>query len=64
MIGIDELKTRDIVLTPICADSILLFHQLKMNDVGVSMFFDRNPMMENMEYCGTIIRRVYHRENT
>ncbi len=64
MLCVEEMKKRDVVLTPICAESILMYHRLKLSGVDVSMFFDRNPMMENMMYGDAMIRRSYHRENS
>lgn len=64
MLNIEDLKKRDIVLTPFCAESVLLLHRLNRVGIKVGIFFDRNPLLENKTYCDTIIRRMYYRVNS
>ena len=55
---------KEIVLTPFCAESVLLFHKFKLDGIEVDAFFDRNPLMEDQNYCGVYIQRAYYRTNT
>ncbi len=63
MMRTDDLQDKDVIITPFCADGVLLFHRFQRCGIGVSLFFDRNPLMENKEYCGVGIRRLYRRMN-
>lgn len=61
---IKELQGKDVVLTPFCAESVLLYHQLELEGISTALFFDRNPLLENQKYKDTFIRRIYKRINS
>jgi hypothetical protein len=55
------LKGGKAILTPFTLDAVLLYHKLKNSGIEVECFFDRNPLMQNKKYDGTLIlRATYH----
>ena len=57
-IVLSEKKDCSVILTPFCADSVLLYHQMCIGGDSPIVFFDRNPLLEGKEYSDVFIQRM------
>lgn len=64
MISIDQIADKNIILSPFCANSVLLHHRFLIDGIKVCGYFDRNPLLENHKYNEVFIQRMYYRVNT
>lgn len=64
MVKAKELTQKQIVVAPFCTDSVLMYHQLELENIKTDGFFDRNPLMQNRQYGDVYISQMYYRANT
>jgi hypothetical protein len=61
IINVKELQNKEVVITPFCIESILLYHKMKKEGIRVTAFFDKNPLIWGKCYDGIQIIRPYNK---
>ena len=61
LINVEELCNMEVVITPFCIESILLYHKLKKSGIRITAFFDKNPLIWGKCYDEIQIIRPYNK---